>query len=195
MDTQSTDNLDALNRLRALPRGTQVDSRIAAIQALLGEKEVFKTLKALRSPQGVVCPRCGSKNVVRRDPPANSNDQRHFYECLNCKGEGDPSDFDDFTGLPIGTLHSLRQTILCWYLLGFCSIGQIAKVLGLSIQEIMQLATIGSEIAEKAESYSKYSMAGEKNEKSASQKTTEYDEDLTRSASKSPFKPGYKSKR
>jgi transposase-like protein len=195
MDNDIKDNLDALNRLRALPRGTQVDSRIAAIQALLGEKEVFNTLKALRWPQGVVCPRCGSRNIVRRDPPVNSNDKRHFYECLNCKGDGDPSDFDDFTGLPIGTLQTLRQTILCWYLLGFCSMGQIAKVLGLSLQEIMQMATIGNELAEKAEATMAHGMAGQKDEKDPAKKTSEHDEDLTRSASKSPYKPGYKSKR
>lgn len=191
--SEKQDNLDALNRLRALPRGTHVDSRIAAIQALLGEQEIFNTLQSLRWPQGVVCPRCHSRNVVRRDPPSGAVDQRHHYDCLNCKGEGGLSDFDDFTGLPIGSLHSLRQVILCWYLLGFCSLSQIAKVLGLSVQEIMQMAKIGSDLAERAEM--SYGAQKEQNARSQSEKITEYDEELTRSASRSPFKPGYKSKK
>lgn len=187
------DNLEALNRLRALPRGTQVDSRIAAIQALLGEREIFKTLKSLRWPQDVLCPRCHSANVIRRDPPADAIDQRHHYECLNCKGDGSLSDFDDFTGLPIGSLHSLRQVILCWYLLGFCSLAQIAKVLGLSVHEIMQMAKIGSELVERASSH--YNAQKNKSDHSHTKESIEYDEELTRSASKSPFKPGYKSKK
>lgn len=189
------DNLEALNRLRTLPRGTQVDSRIAAIQDLLGEREIFKTLKSLRWPQGVLCPRCHSNNVVRRDPPAGTIDQRHYYECLNCKSDGSLSDFDDFTDLAIGSLHSLRQVILCWYLIGFCSLSQIAKVLGLSMQEIMQMAKIGSDLIESSEKSSHYSAKKDDSAHSKSEKITAYDEELTRSANRSPFKPGYKSKK
>lgn len=196
------DNLDALKRLRSLPRGTQVDSRIAAVKALLGENEIFKTLKMLRWPHGVMCPRCHSSNVVRRDPPPDAIDQRHHYECLNCKGEGTPSDFDDFTGLPIGSLHGLSQWILCWYLIGFCSVAQISKVLGISINDVLQMAAMGSEMAElrhdddpsaKMEKLQKEKEKKASREKSAL--TQEYNEELTRSASKSPLKPGYKSKK
>lgn len=192
MDKQ--DELDALDRLRALPRGTQVESRIAAIQALLGEKEIFKTLKKLRWPQGVICPRCRSTNVVRRDPPISAVDQRHYYECLSCKGDGSLSEFDDFTGLPLGSLHSLRQCILCWYLIGFCSVAQIAKALGLSLHEIMQMISIGSELQELPDPTMAPAVKVNSSRERANA-TTQYDEELTRSASKSPFKPGYKSKK
>ncbi|MCS5711147.1 transposase [Candidatus Berkiella aquae] len=197
----SDDNLKALKRLRDLPRGTNVDSRIAAIKDLLGETEIFKTLKMLRWPQGVVCPRCRSSNVVRRDPPADAIDQRHFYVCLNCKGEGDPSDFDDFTGLPIGSIHALRQWILCWYLIGFCSVNQIAKVLGLSLQEVLQIASIGNDLASlpDLEDKQKKELFAQKERKAQEKRTAranvELNEEYTRSESRSPLKPGYKSKK
>ena len=131
VETNESDNLKKLQQLKTLPRprGTPLDnveSRVALIQSLLGDGEVFKTLQVLRWPQGVLCPRCHSSNVVRRDPPLNAKDHRHYYICLDCKGTGGISDFDDFTGLPIGSLHALRQWILCWYLIGFCSVNRIA---------------------------------------------------------------------
>jgi len=194
------DNIKALKHLRSLPRGTQVDSRIAAIHSLLGESEIFKTLKMLRWPQGVICPRCHSSNVVRRDPPEDAVDQRHFYVCLNCKGDGSPSDFDDFTGLPIGEMHALRQWILCWYLIGFCSVAQIAKVLGISIQEVMQIAQLGTELTtlpdESAALQAKQELRDRKlKEGKKARMDVEQQEDYTRSASKAPLKPGYKSKK
>lgn len=197
---KSDDNLDALKRLRALPRGTQVESRIAAIQSLLGEKEIFKTLKMLRWPEGIVCPRCRSSSVVRRDPPADAIDQRHYYECLNCKGRGTLSVFDDFTGLSISSLAGLRKSILCWYLIGFCSMAQISKILGLSMIEVAQMANMGmslTELPEKEEELSataQYYTKRVKGESTDKKQQVENQEELTRSASKSPLKPGYKSK-
>ena len=47
-DNSAHDNVSALKKLRDMPRGmggANVDSRIAAIKNMLGEKEVFKTLK------------------------------------------------------------------------------------------------------------------------------------------------------
>lgn len=198
---EEDDNLKALKRLRDLPRGSQVDSRIAAINNLLGENEVFKTLKMLRWPQGVNCPRCHSSNVVRRDPPADAVDQRHFYVCLNCKGSGGQSDFDDFTGLPIESIHALRQWILCWYLIGFCSINQIAKVLGLSLAQVMQIASVGNDLPSLPDADAKLRSKELFTQKERKTKETkkardiiETDEEYRRSVSRSPLKPGNKSK-
>lgn len=197
------ENLKALKHLRDLPRGTHVDSRIAGIQNLLGDEQVFKTLKMLRWPQGTLCPRCHSSNVIRQEPPPAAEDQRHHYVCLHCKGEGDPSDFDDFTGLPIESIQALRQWILCWYLIGFCSIHQIAKVLGLSIETVIRMASLGSDISDypkkhQAENQSKdlLEKQAKKAKEHAEHKRSEVDtqEDYTRSFSKSPTKPGPKSK-
>lgn len=201
------DNIKALKKLRSMPRGSETnsESRIAAIKNLLGEKEIFKTLQVLRWPKGVVCPRCHSSKVVRRDPPPNAADKRHYYECLSCKGEGSPSDFDDFTGLPVGTLQGLRQWMLCWYLIGFCSMSQIARVLGLSVYEVTQIASFGSNITQisKESKLQKEKMQMKENLSEGKQEifykqqdaNVRSQEDYTRSASKQPFKPGYKSKK
>lgn len=204
MKSQSSredEDLKALKRLRELPRGSNVDSRVAAIKNLLGETEIYKTLKMLRWPQGVVCPTCLSANVVRRDPPPEAIDKRHFYVCLNCKGEGNPSDFDDLTGLPIDDLQSVRQWVLCWYLIGFCSMSQIAKALGLSLNEVLQIAHQGSDLAQLPDDSKIFSAearldASQKKSKEAKRRSEiDTQEDYTRSASKSPHKPGYKSKK
>lgn len=195
------EKLQALKRLRELPRGSQIDSRIAAIRELLGDTEIFQTLKVLRWPHGVICPHCHSSRVVRHDSPPDAPDKRHYYECLNCKGEGNPSDFDDFTGLPIGSLIDLRQCILCWYLIGFCSIHHIAKVLGLSIHTVLKLANLGTELTQLPEAELGLGEEGLEFRKSKqadvekrAKRITEQ-EDYTRSESKAPLKPGYKSKK
>jgi hypothetical protein len=95
-------NLAALQKLRSLPRGSQVESRVAAIQHLLTDHEIFKTIQSLRWPRGVICPRCQSHNVVVRTAPASALDKRKHYECLDCRSQGNPSEFDDLTGLPMG---------------------------------------------------------------------------------------------
>ncbi|MFI4938351.1 MAG: transposase [Candidatus Berkiellales bacterium] len=203
MTTHSPENdeeLKALKRLRELPRGTQVESRIGAIQSLLGEDQVFKTLKMLRWPEGPICPRCHSNNVIRKGPPPHSADSRHYYFCLNCRDDGNPSDFDDFTGLPIGSIQALRQWILCWYLIGFCSIAQIAKVLGISIQEAIQMATLGSELtqlsakAEEAKTGKELLQRQKKERARVAGVMVERQEEDAKSFSKSPTRPGPKTK-
>jgi len=196
------ENTKALKRLRELPRGTNVDARIAGIRGLLNDREVFQTLKALRWPQGVICPRCQSVNVIRSDPPPNAIDKRHYYECLDCKNGGRISDFDDFTGLPLKSMHAVKQWILCWYLIGFCSVNQIAKILGISAQEVMQMAHMGNEITElpkeedKLKAKENLELSKKKiHDREKTKASVERDEDYTKSESKSPLKPGYKSKK
>ena len=194
---EEDDNLKALRRLRDQPRGTQVEVRIAAIENLLTEGAVFKTLKKLRWPQGVICPKCRSVNVTHRKPPINAVDQRHYYTCLQCESDGNPSDFDDFSGLPVSSMYALRQWILCWYMIGFCSITQIAQALGISTQQVLQIASLGNDLAEFPEmgATQTLSQKGKKTSENERKRNVEQDEDYTKSASKSPFKPGYKSKK
>lgn len=195
-------NLKTLKNLRELPRNIQVDSRIAHIQALLKDKEVFRTIHSLRWPEGVVCPRCGSTHIVRRDPPQDSDDPRWFFECLSCKGHGRESQFDDLTGLPFeGTLNAIKQWVLCWYLLGFCSTAQISKILGISPELVMQLAQMGANITvlpKKEDVLSHTFLNSAKNRSQGffkrQQEQTEQDNKLTQSESLGKFKPGPKSR-
>lgn len=205
----TNENINKLNALRSLPRGTQVDSRIAAIKELLGETEVFKTIQNLRWPEGIVCPRCHSQNIVRKDPPSTSSDQRGYYECLQCQGRGDSGEFDDLTGLPIQEaeshlLNHISNWILCWYLLAFCSLSKIAEVLGMSLMQVMEMAELGSHISEIPKEkkislefgfFSKTHKDKTRLEKEKKQSDVLQDELHTRSESKSPFKPGPKSQK
>lgn len=196
-------NISALKRLRDLPRGTQVESRINAIKNLLGESEVFKTLQNLRWPKGIICPNCNSHNVIILSPPKDSPDHRHYYQCLDCKKEGSPSEFDDFTGLPMAdSFHELREWMLCWYLIGFCSITQVARVLGLSLQKVMLMAEQGAhltevkqEVVNELEKGFFLSSYKDKKKQSQTQKKEQVakDELNTRSKSLGKFKPGPKS--
>lgn len=195
-DSELDSNMKALARLRELPRGTQIDSRIAAIQGILGEKEVFRTLHNLRWPEGVVCPRCRSGNIVRRDPPPDAPDARYYYECLNCKGAGNPSGFDGLTGLQVeNAVHALRQWILCWYLLGFCSAAQIAKVLGLSLADVAELASLGANLVELPESsLLSYRQSQARTATENRKAQADSDELRAKSSSLGKYKPGPKSK-
>jgi transposase-like protein len=202
-DTGTDSNISALSKLRELPRGTHVESRIAAIKNLLGDVEIFRTIKKLRWPLGVVCPKCHSPNVIAVDAPENAPDNRQYYECLDCQKDGDASGFDDLTGLPFGdTLHELREWVLCWYLIGFCSISQIARVLGLSMHEVIRMAEQGSKLSEANQKqlnelekdYLASKKSAKKKSHAASKKEqTEKDELYTRSESRGKFKPGPKS--
>lgn len=200
--TDSTDtNISALNKLRSLPRGTQVESRISAIKNLLGDVEIFRTIKDLRWPLGVICPHCHSHNIVKIAAPKDATDDRQYYECLECKDDGEPSEFDDLTGLgDLGeTLAELRQWVLCWYLIGFCSISQIARVLGLSMHEVIHMAELGAQLTEaqqksvnQLESTFLKTKAKEK-QVDAKKEQVAGDEYRTRSRSLGKFKPGPKS--
>ena len=193
-------NVEALKKLRAMPRGSQVETRIAGIQSMLGAQEIFKTLQSLRWPQGILCPRCHSTQVVKRRPPDDNQDERAFYECMHCKEQGNPSDFDDLTGLPIGDIVSLRQWILCWYLIGFCSIAQVAKVLGTTMSQVMQMAEFAARItevnpklAEKLENQFFGKQPPEQKNVAQRKQQVAEDELKTRSRSLGKFKPGPKS--
>lgn len=193
-DNNETNNLKVLKRLKELPKGTSTENRVAAIQSLLREKEIFQTIKALRWPKGVVCPKCGSTNVVQRDPPKDSKDKRQYYVCLDCeKEDSSGGNFDDFTGLPISTLYALRQWILCWYLIGVCPLSHIARVLGLSVEEVTKIALSISELTVLPKT-PELSKTVSHHYRSWARNATDEQEERTRSESKTPLKPGPKSK-
>ena len=149
LDEEINANIVSLNKLRNLPKGSGTESRIKAIKELLGDREIFRTIHNLRWPHGVVCPRCHSTNIIMAPPPEIREDKRYYYQCIECEINQTPCFFDDLTDLPIeGGIEVLRQWILCWYLIGFCSITQIAKVLGLSVSEIQELLSLGANIVD-----------------------------------------------
>ncbi len=124
-----------LEELHLATKGTaSPQSRVAHIQSILGNAEAYATLRALRWPEAVVCPRCHSTRVRLRPAPAELIDQtwREFYQCLECDTTGRDSFFDDLYGLELNeNITSLRNWILCWYLSSFCHTPFLAMLLDL----------------------------------------------------------------
>ena len=98
------------------------------IQDLFDNAKCFDTIRTMRWPDGVTCPRCSSISVFKNGRDDTESD-RQRYECRGCRGR-----FDDLTGtifaghhLPLGTW------IVCLYLMGLNLSGlQIAQELDIN---------------------------------------------------------------
>jgi Transposase zinc-ribbon domain len=123
--------------------GTNINSRIAHIDSILGDKEAYATLRGLRWPEMVICPRCHSSRIIRRETPKPLDDKHafcEFYKCLDCEDIGRESAFDDLTGLEINeVIASIRSWILCWYLSFFCPTKIIAEFTDISLFVLAQM--------------------------------------------------------
>ena len=139
--TEVQENIKALEKLKSMPRGMEnTDSKVAAVMELLGEAEALDTIRKIRWPHGVVCPSCQSTNIIKLEHKNKSNGAAYHYECLDCKGKGNPSNFDDLSGMPDDIkMFATRKLILCWYLMGCCSISQIARELGFNIHQVTKM--------------------------------------------------------
>lgn len=116
------------------------------LQTLIDEKKCYETLRQLRWPEGVSCPKCNSQHVVKRGfDETQLNRQR--YQCQACKFR-----FDDLSNTIFAGHHQPLQTwILCLYLMGLnLSTHQIAQELELNKDDAQQMsALLRSGIVEK----------------------------------------------
>lgn len=98
------------------------------IQDLFDDAKCFKTIREMRWPDGVACPRCSSGSVIKSGRDATQID-RQRYECRGCRHR-----FDDLTGTIFAGHHQpLRAWIACLYLMGLNLSGlQIAQELGIN---------------------------------------------------------------
>lgn len=143
LDQTVQHRLDGLTKLRQPFDGDET-ARVAQVQQLLGEEEALATLRKLRWPKGVVCPRCGSSKIFRREAPLSDVDSlfKRHYNCLDCQDRIGMSIFDDLTGLPMDTLTSIQKWAACWYVLAFCSPSKASNLLGISIDYLLQVAVM-----------------------------------------------------
>ena len=108
------------------------------IQDLIDEEKCYETIRKLRWPDGIQCPHCQSKCVIKR----GRDDQvqaRQRYECKECTRR-----FDDLSET-IWANH--RQSIKVWvmflYFMGLnLSSSQIAKELGLNKDDAQYMAEV-----------------------------------------------------
>ena len=90
-----------------------------------------------RWPDGVCCPGCGSRSVIR-DGVDDTQKHRQRYRCKGCGGR-----FDDLTGTILAGRHQpLRVWVLCLYFMGLnLSNRQIADELGLDEDGVQAMAS------------------------------------------------------
>src|ERR671928_867591 len=119
----------------AIPRGgpTHMTApELVNLSALIDDAKCFALVRQHRWPEGVCCPTCDSRTVVR-DGSDDTQPQRQRYRCKTCAGR-----FDDLTGTVLAGHHQpLRVWVLCLYFMGLnLSNRQIAAELGLNGSDV-----------------------------------------------------------
>src|SRR5689334_84472 len=98
------------------------------LQDLFDDAKCYQTVRDLRWPDGVTCPRCSSASVIKHGRD-DTEPHRQRYECKGCRRR-----FDDLTGTIFAGHHQpLRPWIACLYLMGLNLSGlQIAQELDIN---------------------------------------------------------------
>jgi transposase-like protein len=101
---------------------------LISISSLTSDAACFGQVRALRWPDGVNCPHCGSPDTIRRGKD-DKQPERQRYQCKRCDKR-----FDDLTGTVFEGHHQpLKVWVLCLYLMSLnLSNQQIARELGLN---------------------------------------------------------------
>ena len=107
------------------------------IQALISDARCFETVRALRWPDGVRCPECGSA-AVTKDGHDDTQPERQRYRCQGCRKRS-----DDLSGTAFAGHHQpLRAWVLCLYFMGLnLSNEQIAQELGIDPDDAQVMAS------------------------------------------------------
>ncbi len=135
-------NVQALEKLRKMPKTSTTDNRIAAVNNLISHDVALEGLRHLKWPEGPRCPRCNSKRISKKELRSQDGADILFYECLDCKGRNEPYTFNDLSELPTEFAGpNIIKLMKCWYLMSFCSIPQIARELGVNIQLVTKMVS------------------------------------------------------
>jgi transposase-like protein len=104
---------------------------------LVDDVQCYQTVRELRWPDGVACPSCESKHVIKRGFD-DTEPARQRYECHDCDQR-----FDDLTDIIFAGHHQpLKVWVLCLYFMGLnVSNEQIAQELSLHESDAYQMTT------------------------------------------------------
>jgi transposase-like protein len=107
------------------------------IKNLIDDVQCYQTVRELRWPEGIMCPSCQSKHIIKR----GFDDKelvRQRYECKDCDTR-----FDDLTDTIFARHHQpLKVWVLCLYFMGLnLSNEQIAKELDVNLSDVQQMTT------------------------------------------------------
>ena len=111
--------------------------RMINIQTLIDDAKCFETVRQMRWPEGVRCPDCEAKEVIKQGRD-ETQPERQRYLCQACNRR-----FDDLTGTVFAGHHQpLRVWVLCLYLMGLnLSNQQIAQELGLNKDDVQKMTS------------------------------------------------------
>jgi len=107
------------------------------ITNLIEDVQCYQTVRELRWPDGVVCPSCESKYVIKRGFD-DTEPARQRYECHDCHTR-----FDDLPGTIFAGHHQpLKVWVLCLYFMGLnLSNAQISNELDVNRSDVQQMTT------------------------------------------------------
>ena len=107
------------------------------IKNLVDDVQCYQTVRELRGPDGIICPSCQSKEVIKRGCD-DIEPVRQRYECHGCNRR-----FDDLTDTIFAGHHQpLKVWVLCLYFMGLnLSNEQIAHKLALHVSDVQQMTT------------------------------------------------------
>src|SRR5881275_440224 len=107
------------------------------IQDLFDDAKCYQTIREMRWPDGVNCPRCSSDSVIKNGRD-DTEPHRQRYECQGCHQR-----FDDLTDTIFAGHHQpLRAWILCLYFMGLnLSNEQVAQELGIDPDDAQVMAS------------------------------------------------------
>jgi len=107
------------------------------IKNLVADAQCYQTVRELRWPDGVACPSCESKQVIKRGFD-DTEPARQRYECHDCDQR-----FDDLADTIFAGHHQpLKVWVLCLYFMGLnVSNEQIAHELSLNESDVYQMTT------------------------------------------------------
>lgn len=107
------------------------------IKNLIDAVRCYQTVRELRWPDGIECPSCQAKQVIKRgfDDPESA---RQRSECTDCHTR-----FDDLTDTILaGHPQPLKVWVLCLYCMGLnLSKEQIAQELAVNGSDVQQMTT------------------------------------------------------
>jgi transposase-like protein len=107
------------------------------IKNLVDDGQCYQTVRELRWPEGIQCPSCQSKQVMKRGFD-DKELARQRYECKDCDTR-----FDDLTDTIFAGHHQpLKVWVLCLYFMGVnVSNDQIAHELDVDRSDVHQMTT------------------------------------------------------
>jgi len=107
------------------------------IKNLIDDVQCYQTVRELRWPEGIQCPSCQSKYVMKRGFD-DKEVARQRYECKDCDTR-----FDDLPDTIFAGHHQpLKVWVLCLYFMGLnISNDQIAQELDVDRSDVHQMTT------------------------------------------------------